>query len=399
MILACPGRRAGVGLPHEQRALLLLARLELPPDSADHLQGLLEQPMAWGAILERAQDQGVLPTVVRNFRRLGWPHVPPRVRTELETSERLNALRNRFLARGLRTILGRFAQAGIPAIPLKGVALAESLYGDVSLRVCSDVDLLVSRHEVGHAIDLLHADGFRGVDRYQALEVRIDKLLRSHMEYCLVSPPASFDYLLELHWDIAWRWRADTEMIDDLWAAARPGTVLGAEAWTLSPEWELLYLAVHAARHRWSALKWLVDLHEVCMRGGVDWAGVVDRAQRFGLEIALHRSLGACRVLLGTPLPPELENQAPPRRLRVLDAGPVRAGGWGEVLSAVRLFRRPVDKLRYLGRLLLQPALAEWQLLRLPPVLRFIYYPLRPVRLGLAASRAMVRAGLARMNL
>jgi hypothetical protein len=83
----------------------------------------------------------------------------------------------------------------------------------------------------------------------------------------------------------------------------------------------------------------------------------------------------------------------------VLGATPVTVGGWGEVLSAVRLFRRPADKLRYLGRLLLQPALAEWRLIRLPRVLRFLYYPLRPVRLGLATSRAMVRAGRARMNL
>ena len=399
MIWASPGRHAGGALPHEQRAFLLLARVELRPNSADHLLGLLGQPMAWQASWGLAHAHGVLPTVVRNLRRLGWPNVPERVRTGLETSERLNALRNRFLARDLRTILGRFAQAGIPVIPLKGVALAESLYGDVSLRVCSDVDVLVSRHAVGRAIDLLHVEGFRGVDRYQAPEVAIDQLLRSHMEYCFVSPPASFHYLLELHWDIAWRWHADTAMIDNLWANARPGTVVGVNAWTLSPEWELLYLAVHAARHRWSSLKWLVDIHEICMRGGFDWAGVEDRARRFGLERALYLSLGACRALLGTPLPSGLEGLAPPRRLRVLGAVPVTVGGWGEALSAVRLFRRPADKLRYLGRLLLQPTLAEWQLIRLPPGLRVLYYPLRPVRLGIASSWPIVRAGLGRLHL
>jgi len=188
-------------------------------------------------------------------------------------------------------------------------------------------------------------------------------------------------------------------MVDDLWAGARPGTVLGAHAWTLSPEWELLYLAVHAARHRWSALKWLVDIHEICVRGSIDWAGVEDRAQRFGLERALHLTLGACRTLLGTPLPPELEAHAPPRRLRVLRAAPVTIGGWLETLSAVRLFSRPTDKLCYLGRLLLRPTLAEWSLVRLPSSLRFLYYGLRPLRLGLASGRAMVRAGLGRLHL
>jgi hypothetical protein len=167
----------------------------------------------------------------------------------------------------------------------------------------------------------------------------------------------------------------------------------------LSPEWELLYLAFHAARHRWSALKWLVDIHEICVRGGIDWAGVEARARRFRLERALHLTLGACRTLLGTPLPPALGGHAPPRGLRVLRAAPVTIGGWRETLSAVRLFSRPADQLRYLGRLLLRPTLAEWSLVRLPSSLGFLYYGLRPLRLGLASGRAMVRAGWGRLHL
>jgi len=383
----------------EVRCLLLLARGDLTAEEQDSARQLLAQPLAWRDIVRSADEHGVFPVVVRNLRRLGWPHVPEAIRKELEAAERLNAVRNRLLARGLGTILGRFAQAGIPVIPLKGVALAESLYGDMSLRVCSDVDILVPRHTVGHAVELLQADGFRGADRYHAGATDIDLLLCSNMEYCLDSPPASFRYVLELHWDIAWRWRADSEMVEHLWADARLGTVLGADAWALSPEWELLYLAFHAARHRWSALKWLVDIHEMCVRGGLDWAGVEDRARRFGLERALHLTLGACRTLLGTPLPPALARHAAPGRLRVLRAAPVTIGGWQETLSAVWLFSQPVDKLRYLGRLLLRPTLAEWSLVRLPSSLRFLYYGLRPLRLGLTSSRAMVRAGLDRLHL
>jgi len=383
----------------EVRCLLLLARGDLTAEEQGSARQLLAQPLAWRDIVRSADEHGVFPVVVRNLRRLGWPHVPEATRKELEAAERLNAVRNRLLARGLGTILGRFAQAGIPVIPLKGVALAESLYGDMSLRVCSDVDILVPRPTVGHAVELLQADGFRGADRYHAGATDIDLLLRSNMEYCLDSPPASFHYVLELHWDIAWRWRADSEMVEHLWADARPGTVLGADAWVLSPEWELLYLAFHAARHRWSALKWLVDIHEICVRGGLDWAGVEDRARRFGLERALHLTLAACRTLLGTPLPPALARHAPPGRLRVLRAAPVTIGGWQETLSAVWLFSQPVDKLRYLGRLLLRPTLTEWSLVRLPSSLRFLYYGLRPLRLGLTSSRAMVRAGLDRLHL
>jgi hypothetical protein len=382
----------------EQRCLLLLARGDLTADDKDSALTLLGQPLAWPTIAQQASEHGVAPTVVRNLRQLGWPGVPEELRKELEAAERLNAVRNTLLGRGLQGILGRFAQAEVPAIPLKGVALAESLYGDVTLRVCSDVDILVRRESVGRALQLLEEIGFEPADRYAAYRGDVDRLLGSNMEYGLLSPAAPFRYLLELHWDIAWRWRADSRMVDDLWADARPGTVLGADAWVLSPEWELLYLAFHAARHRWSALKWLVDIHEICVRSGLDWTGVQDRARRFGLERALHLTLGACRTLLGTPLPPTLAGHAPPRRLRVLRAAPVKVGGWLEALGAVRLFSRPTDQLRYLGRLLLRPTLAEWSLVRLPSSLRFLYYGLRPLRLGLASGRAVVRAGLDRLH-
>jgi len=383
---------------HAEEALLLLARRELVPHIEARVLSVLEQPLDWRVITQRAHQHGVFPTVTRNLRRLGWSHVPGEVRQELETAERLNAVRNRLLARDLRGVLERFARAGIPMIPLKGVALADSLYGDVTLRACSDVDVLVPGRAVGHAVELLHADGYRGADRYQIRRAEIDLLLRSNKEYCFLSPPP-VQYLLELHWDIAWRWQADSRMVDDLWADARQMTVLGVDAWALSPEWELLYLALHAARHRWSALKWLVDIHEICVRGRFDWAGVEDRARRFGLERALHLTLGACRTLLGTPLPPTLAGHAPPRRLSVLRAAPVPIGGWLETLSALWLFSRPTDRLRYLGRLLFRPTLAEWSLVRLPSRLRFLYYGLRPLRLGLASGRAMVRAGLCRLHL
>jgi hypothetical protein len=341
----------------------------------------------------------VFPLVCRNLERLGWCAVPDEARTELMAASRLNAAQNALWSHELLALLRIFQGAGLRVIPLKGVALAQSLYGGIALRVCSDLDVLVPRDAVAESFRLLLAHGYWHAERHRVEAADVDRLLLdSNMEYGFRGRTAGFEYLLELHWDIAWRWRADTRMMGDLWTDARPGTVLGADAWTLSPEWELLYLAVHAARHRWSALKWLVDIHELCVRGGFEWAGVEDRARRFGLERALYMSLAACRALLGTPLPPGLERQLPLRPMKVLGSTPITVGGWGEVLSAVWLFRRPADKLRYLGRLLLQPALAEWRLIRLPSGLRFLYYPLRPVRLGIAGSWAMVRAGLGRLH-
>jgi hypothetical protein len=373
----------------EQGCLLVLARGDLTAEERDHARGILAQPLAWPAIARSAHEHGVHPALARNLRRLGWSKVPEGTREELEAAERLNAIRNRLLARGLGAVLRRFVEADIPVIPLKGVALAESLYGDVGLRVCGDVDILVPRRAVPQAFRLLLTDGWEQTDRLRVEPSDVDFLVRSAMEYGFTPPASAFPYLLELHWDIAWRWRGDTAMLDDLWAEARGQPFWGVEAWTLSPEWELLYLAVHAARHRWQGLKWLVDIHEVCVRAKFDWDAVTNKARRFGLERALEISLSACRVLFGTPLPPAYSERPVPSWLPLFPASAPQMGEWQETLMVRRLFRRPLDRLRYLARIALRPTLGELGFVRLPLGLRVLYYPLRLVRLAIASSCAV----------
>ncbi len=223
------------GLSPELACLLLLVRGDLTAADQDRAHGFLEQPLAWQVIVRSASEHGVYPAVARNLRRLGWPHVPEAFRSNLEAAARLNAARNALLVRGLEQILGQFTRAAVPVIPLKGVALAESLHADVGLRVCSDLDILVPRRAVAQAFELLLAAGYEQTDRLRVEPPDVDFLVRSAMEYGFTPPVSAFPYLLELHWDIAWRWRGDTAMVDDLWAEARPQRVPGSRGMDAEP--------------------------------------------------------------------------------------------------------------------------------------------------------------------
>jgi hypothetical protein len=375
-------------LSSEQRCVLLLGQGDLASQGRDEARRLLAEPLAWQVVTRSAFEEGVYPAVARSLRRLGWPHVPETTRNELEAAERLNAARNALLVRALGRVLERFDREGIPVMPLKGVVLADSLYGDVGFRVCSDLDILVPRSAVPHAFELLQAEGYEQADRSRVNLSDIDFLARSAMEFGFTPPASAFPYLLELHWDIAWRWRGDAAMMDDLWEAARRRKFWGVEAWALSPEWELLYLAVHAARHRWQGLKWLVDIHEVCTRAKFDWETVADKAHRFGLDRVLTLSLSACQALFGTTLPPAHSGRPVPPWLPLFPAAAPQMGEWREALQVRRLFRRPQDRLRYLARVVFRPTLGELELVRLPLGLRGLYYPLRLARLAIASTSA-----------
>jgi len=363
------------------RLLRILARGEVPADLADRARGLTGN-VAWSRLFDQAEAHGVVPLAARSLAALGWPDVPAPVRAAFEAARRINAARNALVARALVRVLEGLDRVGVPVIPLKGVALSESLYGDAALRVSADLDVLVPRECVARAWTVLGELGYVMADHEERVDAsELDLLLESNIEYAFASPEAA-GCPVELHWGIAWRWPHSAPAIADLWADARPRPFLGAPAHALGPEWELLYLAVHAARHRWESLKWLVDMHEVCRRGGLDWEKVRAKADRFGLTEVLQISLQASAALFDTPLPSGPPARALPGWLDLFPATPVPLDIWQGALYPARLFARPFDKVRYLARVLLVPTLAERRLIRLPDSLRALYYPLRPLRLG-----------------
>jgi hypothetical protein len=363
------------------RLLRILALGDVPVDLEDRARRLIGN-VSWSRLFDRAEAHGVVPLAARSLAALGWPDVPSPVRAAFEAARRINAARNALVARALGRVLEGLGRVGVPAIPLKGVALSESLYGDAALRVSADLDVLVPRDCVARAWTVLGELGYVMAGHEERVEAsELGLLLESNIEYAFASPEAA-GCPVELHWDIAWRWPHGAPAIADLWADARPRPFRGAPAHALGPEWELLYLAVHAARHRWESLKWLVDIHEVCRRGGLDWEKVRAKADRFGLTDVLEISLQASAALFDTPIPSRDSSRGLPGWLELFPATPDPLDIWQGALYPARLFARPSERLGYLARVLLVPTLAERRLIRLPRRLRALYYLLRPLRLG-----------------
>jgi hypothetical protein len=334
--------------------------------------------------------------LARNVGRLGASGVPAGVVAELEAGRRANGVRNALLTRELTRLLIRFGEAGLPVIPQKGVALAETLYGDVTARVSWDIDILVPRSMVKQAFDLLVEAGYQP-DESSPDARGMELFLRSNIESRFVRETPSFSVVTELHWDIAWRWWPNGAS-DLLWADARRKTFWGVEAYALSPEWELIYLAVHAARHRWQLLKWLVDIHEFCCRVPVDWEKVRENAARSDLERVLRLSLGACGALLGTPVPDGLRLDSLPPWLVPLPVRLPLPDEWRDAFFATRLKGRLSAKLRYLARVLVVPSSADRRLLPLPSPLRGFYCLVRPLRLGSEGACWLARRGSRRLT-
>jgi hypothetical protein len=255
--------------------------------------------------------------------------------------------------------------------------LAQRLYGDYTLRVCADLDLMVPPDRAVDAARVLTAGGYEG---FLPLDFFARHLVSGSVEYCF-SKRGSPRCAVDLHWRLLRGGASDGSATDDLWKEARPCTIFGAPAYSLTPEWELLFLSLHAANHHWQGLKWLVDIDQICSAQAIDWDRAKAKAGGLGLTSVVEQTLVACHKLFGTAVPKPFAARPLPAGVRLFPAPASPFWALRGAMIHYRLMRGVWQKLRWLAELCFVPTLAEQHLIPLPSPFTFLYYGLRPLRL------------------
>lgn len=209
------------------------------------------------------------------------------------------AARNAVLAQTLRTLLLQLQQAGVPCVPLRGVALAERLHGPATPRPMGDIDLLVRRADLGRVREILVAAGYREVDRRRGFAEAYSYTLEFYSEGVAA-------VVVEPHWTIAYPPASGRVDMDGVWARCTPGTVLGVDCLSLAAEDLLLHLVLHAAHAGSPApLLWFYEIGRLVRleRDTLAWPGFASSARQAGVERPVRDVLLRVRDVLGAPVP------------------------------------------------------------------------------------------------
>jgi putative nucleotidyltransferase-like protein len=206
-----------------------------------------------------------------------------------------------LLSRELERLLERFEGARIPVIPLKGPALAETLYPHPALRPCGDLDLLIRRETLESADHLLLGLGYHRLPDAHSFQFDLGFDRATLYE----APPG---IRVDLHWGLVSdpRYSWDERESLTIWDRAVRVRVAGENALGLGPEDLLLYLALHlAVHHALAGLLWYYDLFLVLERwaGTLDWEALVARAARWRTRGALYFALLELETLFGSRAP------------------------------------------------------------------------------------------------
>jgi len=352
--------------------------------------GLVDS-LDWSVLLELAREHRLFPLLYWHWTKSLQLSLPAGLASQLDDRFRANAARSLLLAQELAEVVERLGRRGIPAVPFKGPALAECLYGNAALRQCVDLDILIRRRDVANAIQTLLSAGYG--DGKQLTAVQQTAYIGTQYEYPLLSPSG---VLVELQWRIVPRYFSLPLDEEQYWSRIQPLTLCGRQMHSLSPEDLLLFLCIHGGKHGWQKLIWLADVAELVVSQVLDWEYVFDQARRAGaLRLVLLGVLLASR-LLGIPVPTETESPLPrDRRVERIAEVLVRdlvAGRQPTYMKSqrylLRVRERWQDRLRYLFRFTWTATPMEWDMVRLPPSLSGLYRLLRALR-GLGKAIAM----------
>lgn len=207
---------------------------------------------------------------------------------------RAHAARNLYAAGEVGRIANCFDLSGIGFATFKGVALAATLYGDISRREFNDIDIIVRPSDLDAAESALESCGYRAAQG-NGREWR-KAFLGYQRQYVFVRRDSTL--AVDLHWDFFPHDFTFPLKTSDIWRRLDQVSIAGRAVPTLDDETLAIYLIGHGAKEGWKSLGWVCDFADFYVRRpDLDWGGLFRRLDRGGRERFLVGLLLAAKLL------------------------------------------------------------------------------------------------------
>lgn len=354
------------------------------------LSELTTQNVDWEAFLRWVARHRVAPVVHKKLSSAFVQNVPEHVLLSLKNRCGQNACYLMRLTVELTRILKLFENHGIRAIPLKGPVLATQLYGELSQRQMSDLDILVPTDVFGSADGLLRSIGYNPssccpFDFTGSRRQRMNATYH-HAGYVNVGEPIK----VELHWKLIRNSSLFQVDFDSLWRRTEQTDFFGYAVRTFPVDDQLLYLCVHGALHSWNRLFWLCDLAKMIIgQPDIRWESILSKARHLGASRTLVQGVILSHLLLNTELPEAIKSYAVDSKItshlvcsalrRISMPNASLQPGW-ESFSSYFSYRLNLSSLSRYKVSSLKSFFSipeDWQIIELPGPLFPVYYLLR----------------------
>ncbi|MBU1169799.1 MAG: nucleotidyltransferase family protein [Proteobacteria bacterium] len=371
---------------------ILIASSCVNPDAdiQGKLRKLSVQGIDWDLLIIGSMNHKVMPLVYSNLKTYCSDLVPADVLERFRVSYLGNMVHNISLSDELCRVLDLFKVNGIPALTFKGPVLSEMAYGDMSCRMSSDLDILVSVHDAIRARDLLIEKGYLG--DIDLTDIQTKLYVENENYFNLNKKELSVD----LHWEMSGKYTLQPLHFGAFEMDLESISFQGCEVPSLCPEALIVYLSIHSSKHCWNHLEDLACMSSILRsHPSLNSEKMISVAKGFRSLRIFLTGLYLCSELFDVGVSDEIgnlvRNDKAVKRIGDLVIGnlfndvpmPTEQGiNWRFSLIHFRIRDNWFDAAHYALRLLFRPTIKEWLYFPLPAPLTFIHYLLRPFRLA-----------------
>jgi len=310
---------------HEDNLILSSARISLEEEEVNKIKGILDQGLDWGYFLHRSRDEGTASLIYKTFLKIPDIDkvVPKIILEELKTVYYSVVKRNILILRTLEDILREFQMENIRTIIFKGLALAESLYGDIGSRSMTDVDILIKGQDLKKADKILKKLNYSAFFGNKDLPDVTFNLYRNSFLYSNLNAHPKY---IHLYWHILNLYPHDKDILnkidlDKIWDDSREIELGGMRAHTFSTHHQVLYLCMHALNHSFRPLILLCDINEfiAANKSCINWDKLIEEAYAFGLNKQLYYGLYIVSNIFSTDIPQEVFDKLKPEKISIFE--------------------------------------------------------------------------------
>ncbi|MBY0546259.1 MAG: nucleotidyltransferase family protein [Candidatus Obscuribacterales bacterium] len=359
----------------EVQILLYACRVTNRAVHSEHLRALTKAQVNYETLFSLAKKHRMLESLSWL---LGapWLTLPAEVSMRLRGSSSSSARLNADLFRELIAITNAAASQAISLLHVKGPTLALLAYHDTGLRHCGDLDVLVRKEQLREFQDLLRKRGYcptviESAKKATWEDLACKEVLEVGSEMTLVHPGSGI--AVDLHWRLM---KESTFSIgdDSVWDSMVQLKHGGIEFNVPSAPTNFLYLAMHAAKHGWTKLRWIADLASLTANDDFDYDRLIEFARKAGYYRFVLFVLQVVSCCPGVEIPERIcellakETKLQAKASALMDKV-LNGSGLGDTparLLLVSLQDNPLAAARMIGAELFEPTLRDWEYLRLP---------------------------------
>ncbi len=388
----------------EFKLLLLCLEDNLYGSKEDEIIKACSKKIDWNKFQRLAIRHKVIQLIYVILKNKYAAYIPESFLKEMKTIFLLNSTHNLYFTAVIHKIIEYFNEDNIECVPLKGPVLSEQIYGDISLRVFSDLDILVPEENAFQAFNLLISKGF--TPEFNLNEKQFEAYMNSEDHMILTLGKKKL--IIELHWELSDRYLSKPFTFEQIKHQLCEYDFNGKKFLTFSREDLLVYLCLHGSKHIWENLE-LIYLIANLLKSDLDWEKSLLLARTTYCYKKLLLGLSLCSQFFNCNLPDKIHSliTAEPE-IKKLDQyvtslllTPVENHIWDISKSKFTKYQfasldRFQDKIRYFFFMALFPTNNDWATASIPGKYSFLYYFTRPFRLSynlLKQKTRLIRKG------